>query len=152
MPWRRTALHRLPRPAHRSVRRRRRPMRPLTLHASALNDDEYALFTSSLADLVAPDPAPTEHEKPLISTREVRAWLRGRYAELPLSELDAVRTCSYSGGLVGLLNRSVDLAILCTTSRPGSCAQRWTVLCYPSARDSRSERRCGRPQHGVHSG
>ncbi|EIM81842.1 uncharacterized protein STEHIDRAFT_171492 [Stereum hirsutum FP-91666 SS1] len=65
-------------------------MRPLTLHASALNDDEYALFTSSLADLVAPDPAPTEHEKPLISTREVRAWLRGRYAELPLSELDAI--------------------------------------------------------------
>lgn len=79
-------------------------MRPLTLHASALNDDEYAHFTSSLAELVAPDPAPTEHEKPLISTREVRAWLRGRYAELPLSELDAVRTCSYPVSLLGSLN------------------------------------------------
>ncbi|TFY77657.1 hypothetical protein EWM64_g6357 [Hericium alpestre] len=70
-------------------------MRPLTLHASALNDDEYQLFTSSITDLLAPDAPPrddAQFEKVSISIREARAWLRGRYADLNVVDLDEVRT------------------------------------------------------------
>lgn len=69
-------------------------MRSLSLHVSALNDDEYTLFTSSFADLVAPDPPlkfDDDFEKLTVSIREARAWLRGRYPDLPVSDLDQVR-------------------------------------------------------------
>ena len=69
-------------------------MRSLLLHVSALNDDEYTLFTSSFADLVAPDPPlkfDDDFEKLTVSIREARAWLRGRYPDLPVSDLDQVR-------------------------------------------------------------
>jgi len=69
-------------------------MRSLFLHVSALNDDEYTLFTSSFADLVAPDPplkSDDDFEKLTVSIREARAWLRGRYPDLPVSDLDQVR-------------------------------------------------------------
>ena len=39
-------------------------MRPLTLHASALTDSEYALYTNALTDLAGEDtaaPAPHAH-------------------------------------------------------------------------------------------
>ena len=70
-------------------------MRSLFLHVSALNDEEYTLFTSSFADLIASDlPLSTDHdyEKQTVSVREARAWLRGRYADLPVTDLDAVRS------------------------------------------------------------
>jgi hypothetical protein len=70
-------------------------MRALSLHVSALNDDEYTLFTSSFADLIASDlsfPADDDFDKQSVSLREARAWLRGRYADLPVTDLDAVRT------------------------------------------------------------
>lgn len=74
-------------------------MRRLTLHASALNDEEYNLYTTSLADLVFCDS--TQHDKNTtrgdafyeqlsVSVREVRAWLRGRYPDIPLERIDAV--------------------------------------------------------------
>jgi hypothetical protein len=69
------------------------PMRSLSLHVSALNDDEYTLFTSSFADLVASDASLTtdDHfEKHTVSVREARAWLRGRYPDLPVADLDQV--------------------------------------------------------------
>jgi hypothetical protein len=69
-------------------------MRSLFLHVSALNDDEYTLFTSSFADIVAPDPPlkpDDDFEKLTVSIREARAWLRGRYPDLPVSDLDQVR-------------------------------------------------------------
>ncbi|THH15000.1 hypothetical protein EW146_g5416, partial [Bondarzewia mesenterica] len=68
-------------------------MRPLSLHVSALNDTEYSLFTSCLADLAAqdsPSNGDIHYEKLAVTPREVRAWLRGRYPDLPLHELDAV--------------------------------------------------------------
>jgi hypothetical protein len=70
-------------------------MRSLFLHVSALNEDEFTLFTSSFADLIASDlPLATDDdfEKQTVSLREARAWLRGRYADLPVTDLDAVRT------------------------------------------------------------
>ena len=69
-------------------------MRSLYLHVSALNDDEYSLFTSSFTDLLAFDIPLTndaDFEKQKVSIREARAWLRGRYADLPVSDLDQVR-------------------------------------------------------------
>lgn len=71
-------------------------MRPLILHVSALNDLEYNLFTSSLNDLaVSPDPNTVQDdahfEAMSVGVREVRAWLRGRYPNLPTADIDKVR-------------------------------------------------------------
>lgn len=69
-------------------------MRPLILHVSALNDLEYNLFTSSLNDLaVSPDTVHDDahFEAMSVGVREVRAWLRGRYPNLPTADIDKVR-------------------------------------------------------------
>jgi hypothetical protein len=68
-------------------------MRPLDLHVSALNDYEYALFTASLDDLddregLARDDA--YYQSMSIGVREVRAWLRGRFSDLPAHDVDTV--------------------------------------------------------------
>ena len=74
-------------------------MRSLTLHASALNDAEYDLYTSSLRELVDSDDAPNDsispndhalYEQLRISVREARAWLRGRYNDLPVQQIDSI--------------------------------------------------------------
>jgi hypothetical protein len=68
-------------------------MRSLFLHVSALNDDEYTLFTYSFADIVAPDLQPKiddDFENPTVSISEARAWLRGRYPDLPVTDLEQV--------------------------------------------------------------
>lgn len=54
------------------------PRRPLTLHVSALSDAEYTSYTKSFAELAAP-PRDADWEKVVLSVREVRGWLRGRY-------------------------------------------------------------------------
>jgi len=71
-------------------------MRPLTLHASALNDDEYDLYTTSLNDLAWADDTDSGqahddayYEQMKIGIREARGWLRGRYAHLPPGAIDA---------------------------------------------------------------
>jgi hypothetical protein len=72
-------------------------MRRLNLHASALNDSEYELYTSSLTDLddTEEDAASTAHddayyERMKIGVREVRGWLRGRYSHVSPTSIDAV--------------------------------------------------------------
>ncbi|KAH0579780.1 hypothetical protein H2248_002617 [Termitomyces sp. 'cryptogamus'] len=61
-------------------------MRPLTLHASALNDEEYELYTASLRDLNDYSDSATHddayYEGTQVGVREVRGWMRGRYAHL----------------------------------------------------------------------
>lgn len=70
-------------------------MRQLSLHVSALNDLEYTAYTEALHDLTADDrPVPDDYENVSVGAREVRAWLRGRYPSMPLSDVDAV--CSPS--------------------------------------------------------
>lgn len=59
-------------------------MRPLTLHASALTDSEYDLYTNALLDLAGEDvvshPSDDSYYASLsVSAREARAWIRGRY-------------------------------------------------------------------------
>jgi uncharacterized protein (DUF1919 family) len=74
-------------------------MRPLILHLSALSSDEYGLFTQSLQELALlnDDLAPSIEEngyyydQPIIGVRETRAWLRGRYPDVFLSDIDLVR-------------------------------------------------------------
>jgi hypothetical protein len=69
-------------------------MRSLFPHVSSLNGDEYALFSCSFVDLVAPDtPLKSDgySEKSTASTWETCPWLRGRYLDISVSELDEVR-------------------------------------------------------------
>jgi hypothetical protein len=84
----------------RQPQRRGPAMRPLTLHASALNDDEYNLYTSSILDLALNGSNYSDHshtrddtfyEQISVSVRETRAWLRGRYPDIQVSTIDAVR-------------------------------------------------------------
>lgn len=76
-------------------------MRQLSLHASALNDEEYNIYTTSLTDLddSEQDPASTNknvthddayYERMKIGVREVRGWMRGRYANVPPANIDAI--------------------------------------------------------------
>ncbi|KAF8198252.1 hypothetical protein K438DRAFT_702926 [Mycena galopus ATCC 62051] len=67
-------------------------MRPLTLHTSALNDAEYALFTENLASLLDldTDKDQAEFETQTLTVREVRAWMRGRYAGIPVATIDRI--------------------------------------------------------------
>lgn len=74
-------------------------MRPLTLHASALSDFEYNLYTSSLNDLCATTESQpngtvqvdAHYETMEVGVREVRAWFKGRYQVIPASDIDVVR-------------------------------------------------------------
>ena len=72
-------------------------MRPLVLHASALNDEEYSFYTSSLADLAiqSDDDSNELHDDAhflalSVGVRETRAWLRGRFSNMPASTVDSV--------------------------------------------------------------
>jgi hypothetical protein len=72
-------------------------MRPLLLHTSALNNEEYEYYTSCLRDLSWTDEAGAESQKDdayyenlLIGVRELRGWLRGKFGQVPPTDLDAV--------------------------------------------------------------
>lgn len=68
-------------------------MRDLSLHTSALNDEEYALYTKTFCDFVEEEQiADDDYERRIAGVREVRAWLRGRYAEnMSSADIDTVR-------------------------------------------------------------
>ncbi|KAJ6632393.1 hypothetical protein B0H10DRAFT_1977193 [Mycena sp. CBHHK59/15] len=63
-------------------------MRPLSLHTSALNDAEYALFTENLGSLLDADGENAEGQT--LTIREVRAWMRGRYPSVPATTIDRI--------------------------------------------------------------
>ncbi|PPQ75893.1 hypothetical protein CVT24_001082 [Panaeolus cyanescens] len=74
-------------------------MRKLALHASALNDAEYDLYTESLKEIVLgdcdEDSSPREgddayYERMTVGIREARAWLRGRYSSLSAGVIDRI--------------------------------------------------------------
>lgn len=76
-------------------------MRRLSLHASALNDAEYDLYTSSLNDLAESNINNESnksyddlyYESLKVGIREARAWFRGRYSHVLVSDIDSV--CSF---------------------------------------------------------
>ncbi|KAL0959071.1 hypothetical protein HGRIS_014371 [Hohenbuehelia grisea] len=72
-------------------------MRQLALHISALNDDEYEIYTSSFNDLALNDcndtPAKPPHdfyEKSTVGVREIRAWMRGRFSTVQVAKIDEI--------------------------------------------------------------
>lgn len=77
--------------------------RRLSLHASALSDSEYQLYTTSLLSIVSveDDGAVSQshnmddayYENMIINVRETRAWLRGRYSHLPSLVIDKASPC-----------------------------------------------------------
>lgn len=78
-------------------------MRPLTLHASALSDAEYDLYTASLKDLADDHPVGGDRSNDdayynslRVGVREARGWLRGRYADVVPADIDAVRVLNNS--------------------------------------------------------
>lgn len=70
-------------------------MRPLDLHISALNDDEYALYTGALHDLALQIDGDTHddtyYQTLSVGVRETRAWLRGKFSSVPAPDVDSVR-------------------------------------------------------------
>ena len=65
--------------------------RPLALHVSALNDAEFALYTAAILDISEHDPADVQdYDKLDVGVREARAWLRGRYNDLPVQQIDSI--------------------------------------------------------------
>ena len=94
-------------------------MRQLSLHVSALNDLEFAAYTEALDDLIADDqPLSDDYENVSVGAREVRAWLRGRYASVPPSDVDAVRILFGFQRFPSLHARSDPQAILPHLERP----------------------------------
>jgi hypothetical protein len=83
-------------------------MRRLSLHASALNDVEYGVYTAALDDLaedgeggVGVDGGQDRgergggeddvyYERLCVGVREARAWLRGRFEGVSASDIDVV--------------------------------------------------------------
>lgn len=71
------------------------PMRGKSLHPSALSPFEYQLFYSALEDLepkIGDYQDDVVYTKLTVITRDVRAWLRGRYLHIQASSIDLVRT------------------------------------------------------------
>jgi hypothetical protein len=69
-------------------------MRPLDLHVSALNDHEYTFCTAALNELVDNNDVGHDdayYQSLSVGVREVRAWLRGRFSDLPAQHVDSVR-------------------------------------------------------------
>ena len=75
--------------------------RRLSLHASALSDDEYQFYTTSLLSIISVEEEDggiskshtmddAYYENMSINLRETRAWLRGRYSHLPSLIIDKV--------------------------------------------------------------
>ncbi|KZP12229.1 hypothetical protein FIBSPDRAFT_870406 [Athelia psychrophila] len=71
-------------------------MRQLSLHASALSNDEYELYTDSLNDLADAHADPNTsyndayYEDLQVGVREARAWFRGRYSHIAVSDIDTI--------------------------------------------------------------
>ena len=128
-------------------------MRTLFLHVSALNEDEYALFTSSFTDLLASDTPLTtdaDFDKQRVSIREARAWLRGRYADLPVSELNQVRilfSCRVT--YANPQNDLLDLTVFCSKPWARSRAIPGTVFRYPTPCVACSRRRRARQESRI---
>ena len=73
--------------------------RPLTLHVSALSEEEYRSFTSSFYDLLGDDAHLDDDafNRETVSLREARAWLRGRYQDMQVAHVDEVSSVVYFG-------------------------------------------------------
>jgi hypothetical protein len=111
-------------------------MRRLNLHASALNDAEYSLYTVSLDDLAESHATDDDDSKShddayydrlTVGLREARAWFRGRYSNVPVSDIDSVCLLLLPCG--SRLNVLLDFEILSSELGPVRYFDGRTVLC-----------------------
>jgi hypothetical protein len=112
-------------------------MRPLTLHASALSNDEYELYTASFQELVdegATHRSDAYYEETTIGVREARAWLRGRYSELNAADLDLVRVYTrIEMRVLGLSHVADTKAVLPGFGEDGRFERRAVFRCPPAS-------------------
>lgn len=77
--------------------------RPLAVQLAALNNDEMKSYTQILGEIAALEDGDrlqgntgtiisTDYEQLVVNSRDVRAWIRGRYPSISLANIDAVRT------------------------------------------------------------
>ncbi|KAJ3543132.1 hypothetical protein NMY22_g3248 [Coprinellus aureogranulatus] len=130
-------------------------MRKLSLHASALTDDEYTLYTHALKELAEIDVNQPQltggqgadgddeyYEGITLGVREVRAWLRGRYAgKIEVGVMDNNWA----------LTSKVDLEVLFAHPRCCGCAQRRSILRCAASGNARRERSRTGSWFGVRS-
>ena len=74
--------------------------RPLTLHISALSNEEFELYTRSLRELATLENAGTGssrtvsdgdyYERLSFNAGDTRAWLKGRYPYVTIEKIDLV--------------------------------------------------------------
>ncbi|KAJ7471984.1 hypothetical protein FB451DRAFT_1399282 [Mycena latifolia] len=120
-------------------------MRPLSLHTSALNDAEYALFTENLGSLLDSDV--DDPESQTLTIREVRAWMRGRYPGVPAATIDRIlvlfpsKDAIHGGEFFAALRlvlhvesgKDVDRALAFVQVHPGSAAAAPPPVSAPAA-------------------
>jgi hypothetical protein len=99
-------------------------MRPLTLHVSALSDAEYTFYTSAISDLAVASGDDSQHnnayyENLSVGVREARAWLRGRFSDLPVSDIDVVSLTSWLTGITRVAQCLACLGLETISSEPG---------------------------------
>lgn len=86
--------------------------RRLDLHASALSDSEYSLYTSILSDITLSNDPDIPHDdayynQQTVGVREARAWLRGRYSHVPASNIDLVRVVCFAHSICCLTSAQI---------------------------------------------
>ncbi|VDC05833.1 unnamed protein product [Peniophora sp. CBMAI 1063] len=89
--------------------------RPLSLHVSALSEEEYKSFTSAFYDLLGDDAHLDDDAlgRETVSLREARAWLRGRYQDMQVAHVDeALRLFAPEGGKDAVLSGGQFFALL----------------------------------------
>ncbi|KAH8796867.1 hypothetical protein DL96DRAFT_1789116 [Flagelloscypha sp. PMI_526] len=118
-------------------------MRKLSLHPSALNDEEYTQFTASFSDLAQSEEY--ESDASILTSREVRAWVRGRYPMLDVATLDSIlklfgdrlSSGEFFAGLRLILHategKTVDRSLAFVQTHPGS-----QVITFPSSSTPRN--------------
>jgi hypothetical protein len=121
-------------------------MRQLSLHASALNDAEYELYTTSLNDLAWTDGVDQTsthddayYENMKLGVREARGWLRGRYSQISPANIDVVGRVPLSSERQRALTAYLDPSFFLPKSQSDGRAIRRSILCCPPVGGSRRE-------------
>jgi hypothetical protein len=128
------------------------PMRALTLHVSALNDAEYDTYTDALNDLTTDGKhaltSDQYYDKVKVGVREVRAWLRGRFSTVPITDIDSV-SLSLNPSVAALT--ITDTQTLLPQSGSRRCTHGQSILCCYASCNALQGRKRHRPGSGIHS-
>ena len=114
--------------------------RKLALHPSALSESEYDFYTAALNSFLSSEEAnddDLDYTSVRISTREVRAWLRGRYSPpVPGQTIDEILSLVSNGApLDGQLSggeffAAVRLVVHITNGKSSGGEMEWRALAF----------------------